>query len=136
MGAVKPRIYDLEEAKRVLPQVRTLVEHIVELGRRLPELQEDQRAASYRAGRAAAGDDDRASLERALAAVRTAEDDLTAAVAGLDELGVQLKDVRMGLIDFLSYRDGELVQLCWRLGEDTIAYWHTLHEGFAGRHRL
>lgn len=120
----------------MLPQVRTLVERIVELGRRLPELQEDRRAASYRAGRPGAGADDRDALERASAVLVTAEDDLTAAVAGLDEIGVQLKDIRMGLVDFLSYRDGELVQLCWRLGEDAIAHWHTLHEGFAGRHRL
>jgi hypothetical protein len=133
---VKPRIYDLEEATRVLPQVRTLVERIVELGHRLPELQEDQRTASYRAGRPGAGDEDTASLSQASAAERTAEDDLTAAAAGLDELGVQLKDIRMGLVDFLSYRDGELVQLCWRLGEDSIAHWHTMDEGFAGRHRL
>lgn len=129
-------MYDVEEATRVLPQVRTLVERIVELGRRLPELQEDQRAASYRAGRANARDGDREALARASAALTTAEDDLTDAARGLDELGVQLKDISMGLVDFLSYRDGELVQLCWRLGEDTIAYWHTLHEGFAGRHRL
>lgn len=58
------------------------------------------------------------------------------AVVELQEFGCELKDVDTGLIDFLSLRDGEEVYLCWRLGEERIAFWHPLHTGFAGRQPL
>lgn len=53
--------------------------------------------------------------------------------AELEQLGVELKDPRTGLIDFRAMRQGEEVYLCWRLGEPSVAFWHPLHTGFAGR---
>jgi hypothetical protein len=47
--------------------------------------------------------------------------------------GVALKDINSGLVDFLSQRDGRDVYLCWRYGEESVAYWHELETGFAGR---
>lgn len=58
---------------------------------------------------------------------------LDACVARLDEIGVVVKDADTGLVDFPSKREGEPVLLCWRVGEDDVAYWHDLVEGFAGR---
>ncbi len=52
------------------------------------------------------------------------------------DLGCEVKDPQMGLIDFPSYRDGELVYLCWKRGEPRIAFWHTLESGFPGRQPL
>ena len=54
----------------------------------------------------------------------------------LQTLGCELKDPEMGLIDFLSWRDGHEIYLCWYLGEERINYWHYLHTGFAGRQPL
>ncbi len=51
----------------------------------------------------------------------------------LDEVGVQVKSVEEGLLDFPSERDGEDVLLCWRAGEERVAFWHGVDEGFAGR---
>jgi hypothetical protein len=51
-------------------------------------------------------------------------------------MGVELKDIEEGLVDFRSMRDGRIVYLCWRQGEDTIAFWHELDAGFAGRQPL
>lgn len=49
-------------------------------------------------------------------------------------MGVQVKDVGRGLIDFPHLRaDGEEVYLCWILGEETIAFWHRIQDGFDGR---
>ncbi|HEV3312664.1 MAG TPA: DUF2203 domain-containing protein, partial [Chloroflexota bacterium] len=48
-------------------------------------------------------------------------------------LGIQLKDLDYGLIDFPTMRDGQEVLLCWRIGEPGIAYWHTYDDGFPGR---
>ena len=54
-------------------------------------------------------------------------------VAELESLGVELKDPMSGLLDFRAQREGEEVYLCWRLGEDSVDYWHSLDSGFAGR---
>jgi hypothetical protein len=59
--------------------------------------------------------------------------EIAACVEELNELGVQVKDLDIGLIDFPSLRDGDEILLCWRLGEGDIAWWHTLDGGFAGR---
>ncbi len=48
-------------------------------------------------------------------------------------LGIELKDLDTGLVDFYSKRDGHIVYLCWKDGEDTISFWHPLEGGFAGR---
>ena len=55
----------------------------------------------------------------------------------LSELGVQLKDYSRGLIDFPCERDGDIVLLCWQLGEgDEIEWWHEVEAGFIGRQPL
>jgi hypothetical protein len=50
--------------------------------------------------------------------------------------GAQVKDLDTGLIDFPALRHGETVLLCWQLGEDEIAWWHSVEDGFAGRRPL
>jgi len=62
-------------------------------------------------------------------AVQRAKD----AVAEINATGVQVKDLDMGLLDFPCRVDGEILLLCWKLGEDKIAHWHSPEEGFAGR---
>jgi len=51
-------------------------------------------------------------------------------------MGVELKDVEVGLIDFRSIREGREVYLCWQLGEEHVTHWHELDTGFAGRQPL
>jgi hypothetical protein len=58
------------------------------------------------------------------------------AVEELERIGVQVKDLDRGLVDFPALHDGEEVLLCWQVGEDEVAYWHGLEEGFAGRKPL
>lgn len=55
------------------------------------------------------------------------------AVAEIHATGVQVKDLDIGLLDFPCKVEGEIVLLCWRLGEDQITHWHSTEEGFAGR---
>ncbi len=56
-----------------------------------------------------------------------------ACVERLEELGVVLKDLDLGLLDFPSTRDGDDVLLCWHVGEDAVEFWHGPEEGYAGR---
>jgi hypothetical protein len=54
----------------------------------------------------------------------------------ISDLGCEIKDVERGLVDFPSEREGRLVYLCWKLGEDKICFWHELTSGYAGRQPL
>ena len=54
-------------------------------------------------------------------------------VAEIDAIGVQVKDVDSGLLDFPCRVDDQVVLLCWRMGETTIEHWHTMEDGFKGR---
>jgi|SRR6516225_3481126 hypothetical protein len=61
---------------------------------------------------------------------------LQQAIDKIQETGCVVKDVDEGLVDFPSLRQGREVYLCWKLGEERIAYWHGMEEGFAGRKPL
>ncbi len=131
-----PRTYEIHEANQALPTVRRLVGQIVELTSQLDELTDQVRISQYKMHRTGGGPSDRDGFERSTAALRSAEEDLVAALKALEEMGVQLKDARTGLVDFLSYRDGQLIELCWQLGEDRVTHWHRVGEGFPGRKPL
>jgi hypothetical protein len=59
--------------------------------------------------------------------------ELAGALEEIQDLGVVVKDLDTGLVDFPSVREGRDVLLCWRLGEDEVAFWHGYDDGFAGR---
>ena len=63
-------------------------------------------------------------------------DRMQAGVARIDELGVTLREIETGLIDFPALASGRQIWLCWRLGEGDIAWWHELADGFGGRQTL
>lgn len=58
------------------------------------------------------------------------------ALEALQSMGIVVRDPASGLIDFPAERDGADVFLCWRLGEDRVAWWHPIETGFAGRQPL
>ena len=63
-------------------------------------------------------------------------DQMQAGVARIDEVGVTLRDIETGLIDFAALVSGRPIWLCWRLGEGEIDWWHDHATGFEGRRRL
>ena len=63
-------------------------------------------------------------------------DRMQAGVARIDELGITLREIETGLIDYPALASGRQIWLCWRLGEGDIAWWHELGDGFSGRHAL
>jgi len=130
------RTYTVEEANQELPRVRRIVAQIAELSSLLPELEDQARIAEYELKRERAGNEAKGRHQQARDAVSGAELELLKAVAQLNGMGIQLKGPLEGLIDFPSYRDGELVELCWKLGEDRVEHWHHVGEGYAGRKRL
>jgi len=126
----------VEEANSELPRVRRIVAQIAELSALLPELEDQARIAEYQSKRPGASPDGHERQQQARDAVGGAEMELLKAVANLNGMGIQLKGPLEGLIDFPSYRDDELVELCWKLGEERVEHWHRIGEGFAGRKKL
>ncbi len=130
------RTYTVDEANSELPRVRRIVAQIAELSALLPELEDQARITEYESKRPGASSEARSRLQQARDAASGAELELLKAVASLNGMGIQLKGPLEGLIDFPSYRDDELVELCWKLGEDRVEHWHRVGEGYAGRKKL
>ncbi len=126
----------MEEANQELPRVRRIVAQIAELSALLPELEDQARIAEYESKRDGASADHRDRYQQARDAASAAEDERLKAIVMLNTMGIQLKGALEGLIDFPSYRDGEPVELCWKLGEESVEHWHRIGEGFAGRKKL
>lgn len=124
--------FTLDEANGLLPRVRPLVERMVELNGRLGDA---ERRRAELVGRIASngGDITPGDVATVTADVAEQRTQLAAVVTEIQELGVLVKDLETGLVDFPSEREGEEILLCWRLGEGEIAFWHGLEEGFAGR---
>lgn len=125
------RLYTVEEARALLPRLIPLLVDLRELARILRGHME----ATAQAQRTVPGNGHLGAplTEDANAALKRSHERWGALTRELEELGVELKDPESGLIDFYHERDGEIVYLCYRLGEPDIAWWHTLDGGFAGR---
>lgn len=63
-------------------------------------------------------------------------DRMQAGVARIDALGVTLREIETGLIDFPALASGRQIWLCWRLGEGDVEWWHELDDGFGGRQAM
>ncbi len=124
-----------EEANALLPRVEPLARRMVEAHRRLEQAQERQEALAARIAGNGGGIPPN-ELAEAQEELETAASEIAGSIEAIQGLGVIVKDLETGLVDFPSVRDGEQVLLCWRLGEEEIGYWHRTDEGFAGRQPL
>ena len=121
------KIFTVQEANALLPNVRVIVEKIQRAHRRLSKYRDEAKKAAEAAEQGGGGVSDGVAYAIALTG-------LTTHLAELEDLGVQLKNFERGLIDFPSLRDGRVVLLCWQLGEgDELEWWHDFDAGFAGR---
>ncbi len=127
-----PRLFTLTEANALLP---VLVPILEELRERKATYDETRRALARLTPtmRSNGHGTEAATLARRLAELAAA---LAAGLRRVAGYGVEVKDLDHGLIDFPSPRDGRVVFLCWRLGEGSIAFWHEVDAGFAGRRPL
>jgi hypothetical protein len=129
------RTFTLEEANAAVGEPRPLVQRMVEHRRNLLAAQHRQTELLTRiAGNG--GDMQPSDLRVIVAAIQAEADAIALCAEEITAAGAQIKSLEEGLLDFPSLRDGELVLLCWKLGEDEIGYWHGTDEGFAGRQPL
>ena len=129
------RFFTLAEANQRLPLVRAIVSDIVELFRdvterrqRLIDLIERNQLGSKRVASPYTEE-----LEQMQADIQADVERLNAFAAELAELGIELKDPNIGLIDFPTLVDGREAYLCWKLGEPEVGFWHELTAGVQGR---
>ena len=122
---VRARIYTVREARAALPRVAALMELVQDARAEIMEL----RPKVWPFLRRRIGNGGNAHIT-----------DLTEQFARLDgavrqimAMGILVKDVDKGILDFLAMRNGRRVYLCWQHGEETIDYWHDIDAGFAGR---
>jgi hypothetical protein len=132
---VPERAFTPEEANAALAEVRPLVDRMVATRRVLLDAQRRQaelvaRVASNGGGLTPP------DVAAAAAEVQQSTTELVAVLEELERLGVQVKDLDRGLVDFPCVHRGHVVLLCWELGEDEVAFWHGADEGYAGRRPL
>ena len=126
------QLFTVDHANRTLPLVRRIVEDIVREHRAWQEaiVELDLLVSGVRAD---LPDPRATALERRIQALAR---DIEQFQGELESLGIQLKDRRIGLIDFPSEMHGRRVLLCWRLGEPSVQFWHDEQAGYAGRQPL
>ncbi len=127
------RTFTLEEAQSLLPVLESLLKTAIEGKKEAEAVDAEFQEVAHRvflnggtflkivplAKR-------KADREKAVQAVKDAITEISA-------IGVQVKDLDMGLLDFPCVVEGQTILLCWKLGEKAITYWHGLEEGYAGR---
>ena len=134
----KKKCFTIEEANKALPLVRAIVADIVSKYAAVSERK--SRLEQIRESRSAR---ERGSSDLYGEELAQVEEELDKEIAQLQEfiqelenLGVELKDISRGLVDFRARMDGREVYLCWLLGEEEVGHWHELDAGFSGRHSL
>lgn len=131
-NANEARLFTVAEASALLPELRAKLEMLQRGKQELQAIHATLRDISpvMRSN----GSGERAHALEEAAAGLVAQMGL--ALAEIEESGVIVKDLDLGLVDFPSLRDGRLVLLCWMASEHTITHWHELDEGYAGRRLL
>jgi hypothetical protein len=130
-----PKLFTLKEANSLLPCLEPLMRRLIAWRQELREHQErlaEFRALASRSGGALPGTRHARAKEESARLLA----EITDGVREIEALGCVIKDLDLGLVDFLASRRREQVYLCWRLGEPEIRHWHGLQEGFAGRKPL
>lgn len=125
---MKARYFTLAEARATLPQVKALMEQVQSARRAILHLRPDALPVIEKA---ASNGGSKEVGELSLHAMRLEE-----GVKGIQALGVTIKDIDAGLVDFIGVRNGREIYLCWRYGEEEIGFWHELNAGVAGRRVL
>lgn len=123
------RVFTLSEARGLMPRLRKLLTRVLKEREALLDMRVEIDLAREKADAGGGG----SPLGPAYLAHLIA---FSEAIQEIEYMGVHVKDLRTGLVDFPYDRDGRIVYLCWRPDEDEISWWHETDAGFAGRQPL
>jgi hypothetical protein len=133
--AVAKKYFNLAQANAALPLVRAIVSDIASLASELRE-RKDRLARLQPPKRGSIAQAYQEELQHAHADSEREQERLLEYKQELEDLGVELKDWYMGLVDFPSWLGNREVYLCWRLGEPEVSHWHEIDSGYASRQKI
>lgn len=129
----KKKTFTLDEAQTLLPVLRSLLQRSIDAKKLAEQTEKEFQDLNHRILLSGGLSIDVPAVARRRAerekAIQTTKD----ALAEIEAIGVQVKDLDIGLLDFPCLVADQIVLLCWKLGEESIQYWHGLEEGFRGR---
>ncbi len=120
-----PKYYTPKEANHQLEVVRPMVAELMTTSERIRAHQPEIWSVVEKS----AGNGGNPTLSKMLPDF----DRLDALLHQLQDMGIEVKDLSTGLIDFPALKDGRVVYLCWKYNEGSIQFWHEIEAGFAGR---
>lgn len=129
----KQKTFTLQEATTLLPVLQALLKRAMEGKRLIEDVEKELQDLKHRILLSGGLLVDVPAMARRRAERDKALQDIKDALAEIEAIGVQVKDLDIGLLDFPCAVDDEIVLLCWKYGEEKIGFWHGLEEGFRGR---
>jgi hypothetical protein len=127
------RTFTLDEAQDLLPVLESLLRGAIDGKKLIESVDAELQAVAHKIFLSGGMSINVVHVARRKAQREKAVQRVKDAMAEIDAMGVQVKDLDIGLLDFPCEVDGQIVLLCWKLGEQSITHWHGVSEGFAGR---
>ena len=129
----KLKTFTLEQAQTLLPVLKSLLKRAMEGKQAIQQIDQEFLDLKHRVFLSGGLFMDVAGIVRRRAERDKLLQTIQDAMAEIDAIGVQVKDLEIGLLDFPCQVEDEIVLLCWKYGEEKIEFWHGMEEGFAGR---
>jgi len=133
---VPERYFEPAEVERLIPRLARIMERVRAAHAAGAEARDALAIEQRRITLAGGGVVDQAAWRARAELIERSVTDVRSGLEEIQRLGGTAKDLGLGLVDFPHLRDGHVVNLCWRFGEERITHWHGLDEGFAGRKPL
>ena len=127
------KIFTLQEAERLVPTVKELLQRAIESKSEVETVEGELQGISERINLLGGSEINPAAVLKLKRGKDEALRTLRNVVGQIEASGCLVKDLDSGLVDFPALLGDEEVYLCWKLGEDSISYWHRVEEGYAGR---
>jgi hypothetical protein len=125
--------FTLDEAQALVPILESLLNRAIEAQQAASDLEEEQSNLVRRIFESGGIFVDIAKVQRRKVTLAALVQRVKDSLQEIDAIGVQVKDIETGLLDFPCLLDGEIVLLCWKRGETRIDFWHRVEDGFQGR---
>jgi len=129
----KQKTFTLQEAQRLLPVLQALLKRAMDGKRLIEAVQKELQDLKHRILLSGGLMVDVPAVAHRRAEHDKAVQSIKDVLAEIEAIGVQVKDLDIGLLDFPCMVEDEIVLLCWKYGEDKIGFWHGMEEGFRGR---
>ena len=127
------RTFTIDEAQSLLPVLESLLTRAIDGNRSAEDIESDLSSLAQRIYLSGGMRVNTADVAKQRAEMESHLKQVRESVAEIDAIGVQVKDLEAGLLDFPCRIDDQIVLLCWRMGEPSIEHWHTVESGFQGR---